>query len=280
VLWAALLALLTGGGGYSLAKLRSFVLAQPGYGDSAAAVVVTDPPDWMDPHLVARIAETMLPQDPAERRTFDPALSRRVYQAALESPWIRRVEQVRVERAAGDRGPRSAGRVLVRAEFRRPVASVQYDDPRTGETHMEYVDAEGVVLPANQIGRYPLVVVYGVQRRPPEPGRLWADPALQYGLEWIRHMQPHPWYREIGALNVSNWDLADRDAPAVTAVAQNDHGRTLVLLGRLPEDGFAVSEPAPQAKLEHLDDWYYREGSLVGREHLNVMFPELHASPY
>lgn len=279
-LWATLLVVLIGGGAVMLSALQSYVMRQPGFADSLAEVVLVDTPDYMNDYLVHQLQQEITP-DIQHCGTFDPQLCRRVYERASASPWIARVRQVRIERTGAENGV-VASRVVVSAEFRRPAARVQYIDGRTGQIEWAFVDTEGVVLPAHQIGSAAtkLVIVQGLSTRPPQAGQLWQDPALAYGLDWLELMTPRPWFEEIHLLNVANYDRHDPAQPAVVALAQNGRSQTLIKLGRLLEDGFAVSEPAPQVKLSNLDAWYHRQGTLVGREFINVMDARLFASSY
>lgn len=269
------------GGYFGLQRLRQYVMAQPAYAQSIASVELVDAPAWMNEWLAEQIrAELLDGYGDAARQTFDPALAERVGQAAANCPWVRKLHGVTVVRAAADLDDRhyAGGKVLVRAEWRKPVAEAVCVTA-AGARFAEYVDDEGVVLPRTQVrllmprnslGSWPMPRIVGLTQRPPaREGQAWPGAELQCALALRRRLETQPYYDLIAAIDIHNCDAyrnvgdpIDPGKPAICLYAESDRGATQISFGRLPEKQFdlGVIEPTVDRKLAMLYDFFSRGG--------------------
>lgn len=255
-------------------RLQAYVLNQPAFARSSARVDLADIPAWMSDRLAASIRQQLERGLEGKDWTFDPTLARRVHQAAQRCPWVRTLHEVRVEREPAGPGDSlcSAGRVLVRADWRRPVAVGVWGDLQ------ECIDADGVVLPRDQAGSLTtLTRISGMAAGPPAVGQAWSGADLAAGLSMIALLRDKPYRAEITLVDVGNFDRRDWKEPAILLVAAADRRVTDIHFGELPTDGMPpVGEPSLQRKLGYLDQWYRQnQRQLAGPEYLDLRFSKL-----
>jgi hypothetical protein len=262
--------------GVGMYYLRGFVMAQPPYAESIALVELDSRPEWMSDQWAAEICAELSMAAGANSDTFDPDLARRVYAAARGCSWIRRVLEVRVERAPADAADAdfSGGRVVVVAEYRQPVAM------GVAGSRERFVDVEGVVLPTESARRHTanwhLVRIVGLSR-PVAQGRQWPGDDLAAGIRVISLLWSKPYYTEIQAVDVSNFGRRhDRSAPSIQLTAFRDDRMTEIRFGDLPVDNLpAVGAPSVRRKLGYLDGWYVHNACrLAGPRYLDLRFPD------
>jgi hypothetical protein len=169
--------------------------------------------------------------------------------------------------------------VDIQAEYRRPHAVAGRDG------NYRFIDAEGVVLPTDEVPRWQasvstesgprlvqylrredvpegvqptpirLVIIDGVAAPPPPPGRQWEGPDVQEGLRLIRTIEGRQWASQIAFIDVSNHDcrLDRRRSQLLMHALDRDGDRTEIRFGRfaLPGD----YEIPTDVKLSHLDNY-------------------------
>ena len=164
---------------------------------AAVSVELLDAPLWMSPmlreELQARVAE-QVGADPLDVTGLENAAA-----ALGDSAWVRRVSRLR--RVAD-------GRVVVQAEYRRPVALVR------GRDGFRPVDGEGVRLPGlyltHQVQLVDLPVIVGAAARPNRPGEPWPGGDIQAGLGLVRLLEGESYMDQVRAIDVSRRDSRGR----------------------------------------------------------------------
>ena len=273
-------------------NLQRHVLAMDQAPALAAQVRLTQWPWWMPLPVVRDVAYSLTPRG----TTFnDPAVVDEVYRAALANPWIRGGEpneQPLVTKIRGDNP--DYGIIQVDARFRRPVAKVKVP----GQAQEEFVDADGVRLPAEQAPRWiaslapsggagarqicfvdvkdvpsgvqaaPIhyVRIDGVQAAPPPVGQKWPGADLAAGIRLAGLVADRPYFRQIVAIDERNYDgRLSKQAPAqVMYAATPGSGKaTEIRLEAFPreEGDFRI---APEQGLLNLDVYYKMRGTLAG----------------
>jgi len=163
------------------------------------------------------------------------------------SAWIERIERV---------SKRSDGRVRVQARFRQPFALVEH----SGVLYL--VDESGVRLPL----RRPVdtLVIRGVRAAAPAPGQAWAGGDVAAGLKLAGLLQrakaagQAPFWRELRAIDVSNWD--GRKLPAAGRLQLiTDNPQSYIHWGAVPGEEYGVEAKA-EHKLAALATLYLRQG--------------------
>jgi hypothetical protein len=272
-----MLAAFAAGAVLGLGRLRAYVLAQPEFARSIARVQLADRPEWINDSLAAQLSNEFLPESQSDW-TFDPCLAECVYQATVQCPWVKEVREVRVERAPGARNDSTwrAGRVIVRAEWRRPVAIGVSRDRE------EYIAADGVVLPKEQTGQIiaqlpGLPRILGVSGKPPAPGHHWSGKDLEAALTLVAMLREKPYYSQIAAIDVSNFSRRDLFEPAISLIAAADQATTKICYGQMIDDNsLSVDEPKNKNKLEFLDKWYrINKNQLTGPKALDLRWGDL-----
>jgi hypothetical protein len=170
---------------------------------------------------------------------FDETLVERVGRAFEACPWIRKVTSV--ERVFPDQ-------LRVRFEYRKAAVAV-----RRPNGHV-LVDSEGVRLPGVYVDPPRCeqnAVVTGVASNPPEPGRIWDDPALRAGMDLAAFSVRSPVLRPLGIREVDVSNFGGRQDARRSELALVTSGGCQLQWGR--------SGPAPrygdlstEEKLEHL----------------------------
>ncbi|MFW6133146.1 MAG: cell division protein FtsQ/DivIB [Planctomycetota bacterium] len=265
------------GVGYGLRQLRRYVMAQPSYAENVAGVVLADRPEWMDDVVAAEIRTRLTLAAGRTPSTFDPDLAERVYAEARRCPWIRRVDEVRIRRAPvdADDGAMSGGRIVVAAEYRKPVAQA------VGPGGERYIDVEGIVLPTDsarlQAGRWRMIRITGLRAPAPESGVVWPGDDLTAGLDVLRLLADRPYFDQITAIDVSNFrHRYNRAEPSIRLVAVDGQAVTEIRFGDLPDSNLPpVGAPSLDRRLGYLDSWYRRNGRrLAGPTYLDLRLPD------
>ena len=282
-----------------LGAMARSVLARPASTPVHMRVEIVNAPTWM-PGLLRRHLEASLV--PAQERTYDPDLPRKVYLRAMASPWIQSVRNVR--RCTSDK----PGTVLLqlRASFRKPIARIHSGNA------FAYLDARGVRLPASQAPRWvgtapgpdgrsrqicfanadevpprmrvrPVhyFAIDGVRTAEPPIGEVWTGPDVEAGLRLLALIADKPYANQITLVDVRNHDgRISRHEPHLKLYAQVGSGRaTDIKFGRFPRPrgDFVV---APARKVSYLDEYVARNGGrLAGlNAHLDLRNDNLHVS--
>ncbi|NLF32664.1 MAG: hypothetical protein GX591_17450 [Planctomycetes bacterium] len=265
------------GAAVGLRQLRGYVMAQPPYAASVAGVVLADRPAWMDDAVAAEIRAELALTVGYAPSTFETDLAERVYAAAEQCPWIRRVHEVRVER--GRTGPDDAGlsggRIVVVADYRQPVAQA------VGGGAERYIDAQGIVLPTDsarlQAMRWPMVRITGLAAPVPQIGAVWPGDDLTAGLHLVRLLAAKPYFNQITAVDVTNFRYRyTRGEPSIRLIATDGPTVTDIRFGDLPTGDLpAVGGPSVARRLGYLDGWYQGNGCrLAGPTYLDLRLPD------
>jgi len=268
-------------------------------------VVLVDRPVWMPAAVAAQIAKSITPPG---ADYHDPRLTKEIYSLAEANAWIRRVRRVSKHKIAG----RPAGLVRISAEFRKPLARVSVSAGR-----FIYVDAEGVRLPARQVGQWVVsipgrngsparqvcylrradvrpglradrihyIVISGVDPAggdAPNAGRRWQADDLADGLKLVGLIYTRPYANQITVVDVSNHrGRNDPSGPGLLMYAQMRRGRaTQIRWGRFPA-GPGDYNVSPERKMSYLDKYYADHGRLAGlHSYLDLRYDNLHVSIY
>jgi len=259
-------------------------------------------PDWMHDDLLRQIAWDLLP-DGDQTSYSDPRLTADVCRRAQAHPWIARVERV-TKQLADTQHPDARGRlardgmVVIRAQYRQPVARVQ-----AGDRQWVFVDREGVRLPdevpthqasvrqkdgqiktrwflptsATPADAVPLhyVAIQGVDTPPPDVGQKWDADDLAAGLRLAGMLSRYAWHGRITTIDVRN-HIARLDpyGSELRMFAKMEQGQTVILFGRFPLES-GDWEISPDEKLDSLD--------IIVRKHNGLARGEIdlrYASPF
>jgi cell division septal protein FtsQ len=240
---------------YSQDYLLSYVQRHHQVPMTADSVVLVDAPAWMSEDIRAQVRQAAIKHidpDPMDGQSLRNAAA-----ALRENPWVQRVDQV---------ARRYGGRVLVSADYRRPVAVVQSRDG------YHLIDNQGVCLPGlyqeNQAKRLGLVQLTGVSSAPPaQAGEVWPGEDVQAGLALIRLLADEPYLD-----NVLAFDVSHRDARGRLRLVLKTHDGT-VRWGLPPGEEHSI-EPDAQVKLGWLRQLARRDGSLsTGGQIIDIYGP-------
>lgn len=199
---AVVLLLAAAGIGYW--AMRRHVDRRVVFSRTAPKVVLVHRPVWMSDALYDEIVA--LAQPYGAHSAFDRELLHDVADLLGDSPWIKRVHEVR--RVYGQR---PGDTILVDCEYRAPVALVHW-----GEYYW-LVDGEGVKLPqqytAREIariitgrdGKTNIRVVEGVRHAPVEKGERWPGEDLVAGLDLAKCLYGLPYADEVTGIDVANY---------------------------------------------------------------------------
>lgn len=259
LLVAAAAAIFCGAVGYGFVRMGEAVRAAPEYQVSRASLRLVAGPEWMTPAILAELDVTR--ELPERFNLLDPTIAARVAGAYERCVWIERVVSV------VKRDPRVAGKgppLEVRLKFRRPVAFVQV----SGRDGFYLVDGRAVRLPGvyrePKLGEVRLLVIMGCREPPPEPGRLWATPALESGVRVADAVQSRREKFGLTTVDVSNF--GGRRDPRETEVALYTENHTQIKWGKAPTpEAERLQEKSPAEKVGYLDFVYDRlEGRVDG----------------
>jgi hypothetical protein len=300
-LWAvACLAVLIGGA-VVLREMEHRVLRDQAIHPAKLRLDLSDRPAWMPLALQRRIVSALVPP---RQDAYDRALPEKVYQRAQRNPWIRTVTSVR-RRHSDDL---DVATLEIQAVFRKPVAKI-----RVGGGFV-YLDAEGVVLPSDDVPRWVAAVRTGdgatrqvcfVQRDEVPPGvtvrpvhyfhidgaaestllvgDTWPGEDVAAGLRLIALLADKPYANQISMVDVRNHEgRISREEPHLRLFAQKDQNTaTDIRFGRFPRPGgdFVIS---PERKMSYLDEYVKtHDGRLAGgNAYLDLRFDQLHVSVY
>lgn len=270
-----LLAVCVAAGAWGLTKLQAYMMRDPRFSRNDAYVQLEDPPVWMTEWGLERdLCDAFDDALAGDNWTFDPGLPRRVHDIVKRCPWVRRIHHVRVERLSVDDSDRFGrlGRVVVSAEWRRPVAIGVYRDRE------EYVDIEGVVLPRYRVNSLRLPRIIGQALAPPPVGQQWQGQDVQAALTLLYFLREKPYYSEVTGVDVSNWSRRNNlSAPDIELKVANGRETTDIRFGELvlSEMPSVRGEPSLERKIGYLDGWYRRNHSrLAGPTYLDLRNPD------
>lgn len=285
-----------------MTRLEDRVLAgKAGPVPVAIGVVLAEVPDWMPQELGQQIARSLVP---AKASYNDPKLAEKIHEQANQCPWISRVKMISKCMSSDPR----MGQVIVKAEYRQPVARV-----RTAEGVMVYVDRDGVRVDEKLVPQFMVLVadeakhermLCFVDRKqappraveihyvevqmagdldpaPPDLGQKWNSPALMEGLRLVELINAKPWYNQIRAVDVRNFGgRINKKESFLRMVAQVEKGSpTEIRFGRFP-DPAGDYEVTPDRKLSYLDAYAADHGGLLAgkNQYLDLRYDELHVS--
>jgi hypothetical protein len=252
---AALVAVATAAVGlgaiYGIERLRDETRQAPTYRMSSAGLRLVQGPPWMTPAILAELDVGLLDPDfPREFSLLDEGVSARIARAYERCVWVQRVERIvkHDPRVDPDRPP-----LEVFLKFRRPVAFVAQ---REGFC---LIDERHVRLPGvyrePKVGALALMVVTGVQSRPPAVGEAWDDPAVQAGVRVAEAVAPKRETFRLVSVDVSNY--AGRRDPGDTEIALMTTKQTRIKWGKAPSPEAALlQEKSPDEKVAYLDYVY------------------------
>jgi len=258
-------------------------------------------PAWMPAALAERITASL---DLSQTNFQTPALATEAYRRAMANPWVRKVHRV-VKRRTDDP---QVGIVELHAEFRKPVARVAVG------TNYVYVDAEGFVLPADQVPQWVVtipasgdspgrqlcylrredvprgapvtgihyILIDGVVEPHPPVGQRWEGEDLIEGLKLVRLISARPYANQITVVDVRNHaGRISRNEPHLRMYAQVHRGQpTDIRFGRFPAPVAGDYVVSPERKLSYLDDYVADHGGqLAGlNSYIDLRYDELHLS--
>jgi hypothetical protein len=191
---------------------------------------------------------------------YDPGLVERVGRAFEECPWVRRVTAV--ERVFPDQ-------LRVRYEYRVPHVAVKRANGYV------IVDADGVRLPGVYVD--PLkacarqVEVSGVATLPPEPGKIWNDPALKAGMALADFAAENPLLVRLKVREVDVSNFGGKADARRSEVAFTTSSGVTIAWGRAPGAG-KFGEPSAQEKIENLREVLAVYPNLEGVRTVKVYF--------
>ncbi len=253
-----------------------------------------DIPAWMPPSLRQYVLAGVTPNRVAFE---DEGLCRDVYQLAAKNPWVAAVQEVCRVRLGPLRGV-----VRVRASYRRPTAKVSY------QNRIYFVDAEGVVLPYEQVPRWEAwdgdirrcymtrdsvphtlkprrkhyILIEGVQTVPPVASQVWDADDLATGLRLIKLLSTRRYADQVTVVDVRNHARKISETePELRMYAQQARGRpTDIRFGRFPHPDGGDWVISPDQKMKYLDDYVSDQGGRLAGVHryIDVRYDELRLS--
>ncbi|MFB3893586.1 MAG: hypothetical protein ACE15C_16355 [Phycisphaerae bacterium] len=282
--------IVAGGVAYIMRNMEHKVMAdRTGPVPTAVRVTLADTPPWLAWPLAHQIPQSLVPRDMSPT---DPDLPQRVFELAQANPWIKKVHSAS-RRIGGD--PRTVV-IEVKADYRMPVAMAV---PQSGGP-AEYVDAEGIRLPADQVARcfvnvpatkdkpahqvffmrrsdipagwkvwgIHYIMIEGVAAPPPAVGKKWDSPDLFEGLKMIGIIctRKDEYAGQIQAVDMRNF--RGRNNPGQSHIclrAKVGNGpETIIKFGRLPDSGGDCEVPT-EVKMRRLDTFVSdQNGQLAG----------------
>lgn len=289
--WVMLAVVISAAVVFGMKTLENRVLLGPA-GEAVAdyRISLSPRPAWMPVSVAAELARSLRPRGVQFHET---ALTKTIYDRAQTNTWIRRV----VEVSKGRTEDPQMGIVRVQAEFRQPIASVS----SSGQVRREYVDAEGVRLPASGVPMWAAVIpptddselarqVYfvdredippglqarpihyiridGVRELPPrQVGQCWKGDDLAAGLKLVKLIRTRPYANQITTVDVGNHARrALPSEPELRMYAQVGKGRpTDIRFGRFSVPGVRDFNIAAERKMSYLDQYVQENnGHLAG----------------
>ena len=244
---------------YGLGALHARVRQAPAYQVSASSLRLVEGPSWMTPGILAELDVGLLDPDfPQRFSLLDEGVLERIAAAYERCVWVQRVKCIEKHDPRVDPGRAPLEIVLT---FRRPIAFV--------ETSRGYclIDAKGTRLPGvyrePRLGEERLLVIHGVQTRPPGVGSVWSDACLEAGLRVADAVEPGRKRFALATVDVSN--VGGRCNPAESEVALVTSSGTRIKWGRAPSpEARRLREKTPAEKLAYLAYVHKRMGRVDG----------------
>ena len=159
-----------------------------------------------------------------------------------------------------------AGQLLIRCEFREPLAMVKSAD------HYYLVDRNGYLLPGlyqrQALDACGLMEIRGTTGTVPLVGKLWANADLQNGLKLVKLLRTVPFQQQIQAIDVTNF--RGRVDPTASWIILVTDRNTVIRWGRPPGQERGLEITADE-KLALLTGIYQRHGHIdFGRSFVDV----------
>ena len=291
VAWGTLAAVISVAGVFGMKALENRVLlASAGETAGDYQISLSPQPAWMPVSVAAELIRSLRPEGV---QFHDRALTKAIHDLAQVNPWIRRI----VEVSKGRTDDPQMGIVRIQAEFRQPIASVN----SPGQVRREYIDAQGVRLPASGVAMWSAVVpssdgselgtqayfvdrddippglqarpihyihIDGVRELPPQQvGDCWKGDDLAAGLKLVKLIHTRPSYaNQITTVDVVNHARRVLPSePELRMYAQVGQGRpTDIRFGRFAVDASDVNVKT-ERKMSFLDQYVEaNNGHLAG----------------
>lgn len=202
-------------------------------------VILADAPTWMGEALSARLRGLVAAE--IHGQPLDGNALARAVGVLRHSPWVETVH--RVER-------RSLDEVVVRADYRRPVAMVETRDG------YHLVDAFAVRLPGvyhpSHRRQLHLPLIVGLRTAQPLVGEVWADDTLRAGLALRRVLAQTTILQEIASIDVSHHDERGRTRLVLWTDQGRDLARSPHVIWGLPPGAESPYEPDLATKIARL----------------------------
>ena len=158
------------------------VSADPVYQVGRRNIIIFDPPKWIPPTFVAEVISARPELVGKSLHLTDPKLPEELYRAFDAHPWVRAVKSIEFQYPA---------RILVRLEFRKPIAIVEVPSEHYGKKYQGgvfQIDADGVLLATDYLAAsvdadpdsvYRYLWITGIESTPMgAAGEPWNDPLL------------------------------------------------------------------------------------------------------
>lgn len=203
--------------------------------------------------------EELIRIDGAGRSLFDAGTVERVGRTFEACPWVRKVTSV--ERVFPDQ-------LLVRFEYRRPHAAIRRD------TGFVVVDRDGVRLPGVYVAPPPCdrtVQITGVTSLPPEPGKLWEDPALRAAMSMVDYIPGSSLLGRVGIREVDVANFGGRQDPRRSEMALATSGGCVLAWGRTSQTS-KFGDLSTEEKLENLREVLAVYPGLNGLKRVTLYF--------
>ncbi len=243
--------------GVTLAKAKAVKL--PEFYVAPSNLKVTSKPGWVSGAIEEQLARF---SGPSRISLLDSDSTRRIAATLRSNPWVKDVRSV--VRDFPDK-------VRAKVELREPVAYVL----RNGRYFL--VDAEGTRLPGEYASRadagLDLLLVVFVRSTAPPAGKVWSDPAVVEGAKvaaFLRKYDEIVRAAKITAVDTSN--IGGRRTPRESEITLLTVDQTRIYWGK-PLDTELSRELSPGSKIANLEAVLEQEGNLVGKEYVDLRFP-------
>jgi hypothetical protein len=258
-----------GGVVFGLEILKRHVQTEPVFAPDELAIVLDNPPEWIiDERWESRIldcarqaieqvavAAESNPSDPSataptsgdDSKTETQPLVQQIHKALMDSGWVSDVHRVVLD---------NDGVIHIDADYRRPVAMVQFTDDRDRDLYVA-VDGDGVRLPELYERVEPdsgWIRIFGVQERPPEPGSAFQGKDAMAGIRIAREIisretDEQPYWNRINGITVLNYGGRQRRDDAHIKLLRRDGGIPVIWGSAMGEE---IEEPDWRDKFKTL----------------------------
>ena len=210
-------------------------------------VRLADPPEWLPGSVADRVVAD-IQSAVHSRGVLDDDLAEDVFNAAGKNPWIAKVHKVTRQKD---------GTVLVRADFRRPFALVDFSPLDPGDVRV--VDSAGVVLPLSPrlLNAREYVRIREITTDPPPAGEKWDSKPLADALKLLGLIKDKPYISLINSIEIEK--IINARVHLVMYAFTGDGRRIEILFGRFPDNDldYCVS---PAVKIAGLDKIFSANG--------------------